>query len=268
MKTVSSPIWYPGGKFWLLRTLMEHIPQGTVEILSPFFGGGAIELNLAVQGVRIHAYDNFEILVNFWQHFLRDGVALLARAKEIARSYDRDTLRAQLVDFDSIIGDVERAAFFYLFNRLSYSGVTFRGWSLYVAPFCVDDFGEPIRIGKNRKTKLFPRTTEFWLEHLGLPLEVGHADFGESLLAHPDIFAYLDPPYPVNDVLYGRSDHDMDHSRLAGILRERDNWILSYNDHPLVHSLYDGFRKMKFSIQNGIQNQQRVSEMLIFSKDL
>ena len=39
-------------------------------MVSPFFGGGSIEIHYAAQGVRVHGYDIFEPLANFWEQVL------------------------------------------------------------------------------------------------------------------------------------------------------------------------------------------------------
>ena len=69
-KVISSPLRYPGGKRWLFTTLLPFIPECTKEMVSPFLGGGAIELNMALRGVKVYGYDTFEPLVNFWNRYL------------------------------------------------------------------------------------------------------------------------------------------------------------------------------------------------------
>ena len=65
-KVYSSPLHYPGGKRWLVNIINEYLPY-VEKIVSPFFGGGTIELNLAAQGKQIIAYDTNFALVNFWK---------------------------------------------------------------------------------------------------------------------------------------------------------------------------------------------------------
>ena len=267
-KVIASPIWYPGGKRWLFETVKAYMPDATSEIVSPFFGGGGIEVNLAVRGVKVHGYDNFETLVNFWDCFLKDARLVVAGAKAKARKHTRETLQKLTGDFDLIGGRWHRAFYYYLLNRLSFSGIIFQKWSSYVAPFEFNRDDDLVRIKKDKRQLAFPKTVDFWFERK-IKATVNCLDFDESLAKHPDVFAYIDPPYPVVFPLYGKSKkQDINHDDLASILKTRCNWILSYNKHPLVENLYLDYKKVYFGVPNGIRNRKRMNEVLIFSHDI
>ncbi len=61
---------YPGGKTRAVAHLEKYIPKGTMEICSPFFGGGSFEIYLASIGIKVFGYDNFLPLVSFWRSLL------------------------------------------------------------------------------------------------------------------------------------------------------------------------------------------------------
>ena len=69
---MKSLLRYPGGKTRALKHITPYFPKNLTEIVSPFFGGGSIEIHYADQGVRVHGYEIFEPLVNFWQQVLKD----------------------------------------------------------------------------------------------------------------------------------------------------------------------------------------------------
>ena len=54
-KLYSSPLHYPGGKRWLFPILADILPPFK-EMVSPFFGGGSIELNFAARGKYISGF--------------------------------------------------------------------------------------------------------------------------------------------------------------------------------------------------------------------
>ena len=95
-------------------------------------------------------------------------------------------------------------------------------------------------------------------------MQVAHADFETALSAHPEAFAYLDPPYDVPN-LY-RTD-PFDHERLAKVLRERSNWLLSYNDTPRIRALYEGWCEiLPVSWAYGMNRSKQSNEVLIRRK--
>ncbi len=61
---------------------------------------------------------------------------------------------------------------------------------------------------------------------------------------------------------------DFDHQGLAGILRGRDRWILSYNDCQQIRSLYADYLMQTPTWMYGMSNDKKSKELLILSKDL
>lgn len=68
-------------------------------------------------------------------------------------------------------------------------------------------------------------------------------DWRDALDKRPDVFAYLDPPYPgIRRRLYdihGNLDHVALRDYLAA---RRAPWALSINDLPMTRDLYAGYR--------------------------
>ena len=120
-----------------------------------------------------------------------------------------------------------------------------------------------------------PRFTESAIERLANlkldNLSVQHADFKDSLARHSDDFLYLDPPYANGgENLYGNKGDmhkDFSHMGLAEILRDRDDWVLSYNDCGMVRELYDGYKFVTPEWTYGMSNDKSSNEVLILSKD-
>ena len=61
---------YPGGKSRAVSVLKDYFPKDMKKLVSPFFGGGALELYFAQQGVEVQGYDSFEELVCFWKEVI------------------------------------------------------------------------------------------------------------------------------------------------------------------------------------------------------
>ena len=269
-KHITSPIRYPGAKYWLSTRLDRYIPKGTKAVLSPFFGGGSVEIYLALRGIQVYGYDLFQPVANFWQHWLRSPTAVIEDANGLLNLYSPAELRnIKKLRYPKIcMHGASGATFYYIFNRLSFSGLP----SSHVKAYHLRYDGHYIRDLRDRPNgrRVFPYT-EFWESLAVLPITVENAGFRESLLWHPDIFAFLDPPYPqLIARLYGDSSkyhEDFDHYWLAEVLKDRKQWVMTYNDIPFVRDLYADFRVLKIQ-RPGDSCGKNKNELLIFSHDI
>lgn len=262
-KVLYSPIIYPGGKRWLFKQLIALIPAETQEMVSPFFGGGAIELNLALRGVRVHAYDVCPYLVNFWWYWLKSPTSIERHAKVVLATYTRDALRAIKTNFD--VTGFHGAVLYYVCNRLAFGGQSLKHSHIKVYEIVNGRFVYPIYKSQTCRRSVFPHSASYQA-FPSVTLTVGQADFKESLLKHPDIFAYLDPPYVEREDFYGLAAFD--HLGLSERLKMRSNWILSYNDHRFVCDLYKGYKRLTLKSRNFKTGKKTSSEVIIVSHDI
>lgn len=242
---------YPGGKTRGVEFITRFIPFGVDEILSPFLGGGSIELALAAKGKIVYGYDLFNPLVEFWQSLLKNPTILADKVLKyfpLTKERFYELQNAQ----DSFATKLERAAVFYVLNRCSFSGATLSG-------------------GMSPNHPRFTLTAIERLRCFNNPnIRVKRADFTESLARHPNIFAYLDPPYLIRNSLYGKkgdAHRYFDHYGLAKVLINRENWLLSYNDCDEIRDLYDGHHMITPNWKYGMSNDKSSREILIFSKN-
>ena len=150
---------------------------------------------------------------------------------------------------------LEKAAVFYVLNRSSYSGTTLSG-------------------GMSPNHPRFNESAIHRLREFCAPdVSVRHLDFEESFEMFPDKYMYLDPPYLINQSLYGHkgdTHNGFDHKRLCELLHNRKSgWMLSYNDSPQIRKMYSRFRikepKWSYGMANVKSNHvKRSSELLIF----
>ena len=262
-RPIHSPLRYVGGKHWLFSQLAEYIPEGTPEVVSPFFGGGGVELNLAYQGVKVYGYDVCPYLLNFWQHWLRDPGGLERRAKAKLETYTREEL-IEIKRRSDFTGDMG-AVLYYLCNRLAFGGHTLQHSHVKKYEKIDGRYVYPLYKNQTRRRSVFPHS-DFWETFPSLPLTVKASDFKESLSQHPSIFAYLDPPYVEREYFYWLEGFD--HLGLSEILKSRENWILSYNYHPLVCDLYRGYERLTLKGRNFNTGKMTSSEVIIFSHDI
>lgn len=258
-RRVKSPLRYPGGKSRAVKIISSFIPRNTKEICSPFFGGGSLEIFCAQQGIKVHGYDNFKPLVDFWQVLLKNPNLLADNVEKYYPLRRNEFYELQKTHLNSK-EKLESATQFFVLNRTSYSGST----------LC----GGMSSGGKDRRN-VHPRFTHSSIERLRnfrvSNLSVHFADFNESIAKHPNILLYLDPPYLVKSKLYGRKGDlhkNFDHEGLAKILKRRNNWILSYNNCKEIHEFYSDYVFREPDWKYGMSNNKNSQEFLIFSHDI
>ena len=230
----NTPLWYIGGKAKLYKIISNILPSDTKEIISPFIGGGALELKLSATGIRVHAYDKLEPLVNFWQCMLSYPDKVIENVSQhfplydhYYDLYDNYPPHKNATDDDAL---AVNAAAFWAINRGSYSGISLaqRGTS-------------------HDSDKKSPLSKFFytWYHFYAPNLSVDCLSFEESLNKHPDMIAYLDPPYVGREQKYGdkrKGDQVFDHEKLRDLLGKRERpWVLSYQSHPTIMELYKEF---------------------------
>ncbi|MCG3147957.1 MAG: hypothetical protein PCFJNLEI_01398 [Verrucomicrobiae bacterium] len=219
-------------------------------MVSPFIGGGSVELALAAQGWQVHAYDYFAPLVDFWQVALTDAPSL---ADVVMKYLPLQKQTFQMLQNIRFTTKLERAAAFFVLNRASFSGSTMSGG---MSP------GHPrFTASAIQRLRAF-KTGDLWVER---------ADFRRSIQDHPNSLLFLDPPYVTAKNLYGRRrnlHNSFDHAALSDLIRHRNRWILCYDDCEQVRQWYDGYTTVPLRWSYGMSADKRGRELLILSHDV
>ena len=258
---MKSLLRYPGGKTRALKHIIPYFPKDLTEMVSPFFGGGSIEIHYASQGVRVHGYDVFEPLTNFWQHVLEHPkeIAYMLESffhpctKEMFLGYQKKQTWTE-DDHKLLHWQEYRACMFYALNRSSFSGATMSGG-----------------YSQQAAAKRFTQTSIDRLRNFSCPfLSVEQADFTDSLRRHDDeTFIYADPPYLLEkSTLYGErgSAHkDFDHQKFAEEIKKKNNWVISYNPHPEILELYKDYEIVYPEWSYGMSSDKKSKEILILN---
>ena len=241
---------YPGGKTRAIKQLLPFFPATPDRLVSPFFGGGSLELALTAKGWRVHGYDLFQPLVDFWQVALTDAPSLADAVMKYLPLEKRMFHSLQKTRFPT---KLERAAAFFVLNRSSFSGSTMSGG--------MSPGHERFSESAIQRLRNF-RAVNLWVER---------ADFRKSIPNHPNDLLFLDPPYVTAKCLYGRRGHlhqGFDHEALADLLRHHNRWLLCYDDCDQVRSMYDGFTIVPLTWKYGMSSDKHGRELLILSHDL
>jgi DNA adenine methylase len=262
-----SPLRYPGGKSKAVGLILENIPLLKEKtIVSPFFGGGSVELVLSQKlGFKIIGYDIFEILVNFWTQLINNPIEFsnelkklipdttnFTKNRHILLSYwDKvkpDTLiyntkkKVELTDQEKTMLDNNKllqAVYYYYNMQLSY-GPMFLGWP------------SSVYLKKSRFDKIVTNIKNIEFTNLEV-----HCDSFENIFEkHKNDFLYLDPPYYLgNDSkmfkgMYPNCNfaihhNEFDHNNLCELLKNhKGGFILTYNDCPTIREWYKDFKQV------------------------
>lgn len=237
-----SPLRYPGGKSLAVGLIVEHFPNDLKRLISPFMGGGSVEIATAVElGIEVKAYDIFDILVNFWQVLIKDKELLcnellkIKPTKEIYKEI-KDELKLHW-DKKNTLDSLTLARDYYFNFNLSY-GPGFLGWMSSI-------YEDEIK---------YIKAIEKILSLNLMNLSVECASFEKVFELYPDDFFYLDPPYFLDGDskmfrgIYPQRNfpihhNGFDHELLAKLLKShKGKFILSYNDCEWVRKAYKEFK--------------------------
>ena len=278
------PLRYAGGKTLAVGHVVEHLPDYVDCLVSPFMGGGAVEIACARElGMRVQGYDVFGILTNYWQVQLSDAIALAERiaqwspTQETYRSV-KARLKREWTGEEPFTDPMALAAHYWFNHNLSY-GPGFLGWMSRI-------YEEPARF-----RSLLSKVRDF--DCPGLSVDQG--DFRDTIPRHGNDFLYCDPPYYLDGDsqmfrgIYPQRNFPVhhkgfDHEQLRDLLRQhKGGFILSYNDCRTIREWYSDFaiievkwqytlgqgetRIGKNRIENGTDHVKASHELLILGHD-
>lgn len=265
-----SPIKWPGGKWYMRKDIIPHLPRMR-EMVSPFLGGGHIELDMASRGVQVYASDIYLPLCAIWWCLKHDPKAFAERVREICgwefpltmEAATKAVLHWRSVEHDPNASHLELGAALFISTKLSYGGKIGNA-SASKPPLYTDDEREfAWNLGSYRRMRRFYAPN----------LHVQQRDYREALAQHPDTFAYLDPPYKIKSMLYGPKGtlhKAFDHERFANVMAARPGpWAVSYNDDPWVRDRFQGCRfvEIETTYRLGAREGEEIekgTELLIF----
>ena len=254
MKSLKTPLRYPGGKSKAIKTLAQWYPKVITEYREPFIGGGsiAIDITKANPDIPVWINDLYVPLYNFWvqlrdrgkelservrdekQRTLDEGDAdkITAKAKELFNKY-----KAEIDTYN----DFEKAVAFFIMNKCSYSGLTEN--STFSQTASNSNFS---LVGADKLAK-FSELIKNW--------KITNIDYSEVIKAkgYADTFIFLDPPYDIKDFLYGKNremhksfDHDLFADNVSTCIHK---FMITYNLNDRLLDLYKNYNTMEWKLR-------------------
>ena len=256
-----SPLRYAGGKTKAIGLILENLPKlKEKKIVSPFFGGGSVELCLSqMLDIKVIGYDIFNMLANFWNVLINNKdefVEELSKFKitEEEFTYNRHVLlnywdkikpsdlvyetkkkielkQDDLTKLDN--NEIIQAVYYYYNMTLSY-GPMFLGWP------------SSNEINKEKFQRRIEKLKQLNLKNL----QVSCAAFEDILENHANDFLFLDPPYYLEgdskmfkgmypNCNFAIHHNNFNHQKLAELLKKhRGGFLITYNNCLGVRELY------------------------------
>ena len=243
IKSLKTPLRYPGGKSKAVKTLSQWYPKIISEYREPFIGGGsiAIDITKANPDIPIWINDLYVPLYNFWVQLRDNGDELSERVREEKQNTldegDRDKVTAKAKElFNQYKEEIdkytnlERAVAFFIINKCSYSGLTEN--STFSPTASNSNFS---LVGAD-KLKEFSKLIKNW--------KITNIDYSEVMGADgsDDTFVFLDPPYDIKDFLYGKNREmhkSFDHNLFAeNVYKCKHKFMITYNVNIRLMQLY------------------------------
>ena len=269
-KALKTPLRYPGGKSRACTKMGQFFPDFSKykEFREPFLGGGSVALYISKMypDLSIWVNDLYEPLVNFWQTIQDDGQNLQDMIWSLKNKYpDRDTARELFVAAKEEINNEElssrdRAAYFYIVNKCSFSGLTES--SSFSAQASESNFS----YRGIEKITGYQQIIENW--------KITNVSYEDLLTDWDGAFIYLDPPYDIKDNLYGKKGamhSNFDHDQFATTCGQSEQQlIVSYNNSQLIKDRFKNFQVGEFdltytmrSVGSYMSNQKERKELVL-----
>jgi len=236
-----SPLRYAGGKSLAVGLVIELIPDNIGKIISPFLGGGSVEVALANElGIEVLGFDIFDILVNYWQVQLEKPKDLYSRLMSLNPTKDEyNRVKLELKSHwkeEKTLSSLDLAVYYYFNHNLSY-GPGFLGWM------------SKIYENGNRYQLMISKVRDFSVDNM----QVSCDTFENVIPRFNREFLYCDPPYYLEGDskmfrgIYPQRNfpihhNNFDHERLRDLLLEshKGGFVLSYNDCSTIREWYSG----------------------------
>ncbi|MBI3812935.1 MAG: DNA adenine methylase [Nitrospinae bacterium] len=259
---IGSPLRYAGGKSLAVGLIIERLPDKIKKLVSPFLGGGSVEVACAVElGLPVIAYDIFDILINYWDVQLNNPEELYKRLLKFNPNREdfkkvKDILKLHWKGEKIIKNKFDLAAFYYFNHNTSY-GPHFLGWP------------SSVYLQQKRYQKMIEKVRNFKAPNM----RVECVPFEEIMNKHKNDFLYCDPPYYLNGdskTFVGLYPHrnfpihhnNFNHEKLRDFLmNHKGGFILSYNNCSTIREWYKDFDMITPSWQYTLsQGDTRIGE--------
>jgi len=265
---IKSPLRYPGGKSKAIDQISLLIPQFD-EFREPFIGGGSVFIYLKQKypQKKFWINDIYESLYYFWIECRDNPEKLISQIRYWKSEFvDGKALHRFLIDNISKFDPLKKAAAFFVFNRITFSGTTESGGFSTAAFY--KRFTESSIDRVAMLSSILPNTKITNLDYENVVIQPGE-----------NVFIFLDPPYysATKSALYGKNGNlhkIFNHERFASIMKKLEHkWLITYDDSSYIRKLFSFANIKSWDLTYGMRNvttnsNQLGKELFIANYDL
>ena len=249
IKSLKTPLRYPGGKSRALSKLFQYIPDlsNYKEYREPFLGGGSVALEITKRYPRLEVWVNdlYEPLYNFWRELQDNGHEVKDILLQLKQRHPDPTsakqlfldAKAYLEKDPSETENIHRAVSFYVVNKCSFSGLT------ESSSFSKQASDSNFSLNGISKLTDYQALIGNW--------KITNYSYEQLLSDCKQTFTYLDPPYEIGSNLYGKrgnmhSGFNHDHFAIK-CDRFVGPQLISYNSSQLIRERFEGWTAAEFA---------------------
>ena len=246
---IKSPLRYPGGKSRAVELISTLLPEFD-EFREPFLGGGSVFIYAKQRfpNKKFWVNDLYLELFKFWEMTQKDVDALIDKIYEWRNQFPigkelHKFLNTNLEGFN----DIERAAAFFIYNRITFSGTSLSG-----------GFSEHAFSGRFTESSI-QRLNQFAKVIYGT--QITNFDYEELVKKEGEnVFLFLDPPYysATKSALYGKNGNmhkSFDHIKFAETMRNcKHKWLITYDDSSYIRDLFSFANIIPWDLTYGMRN--------------
>tara|TARA_B100000029_G_scaffold82064_1_gene72956 strand:- start:133 stop:960 length:828 start_codon:yes stop_codon:yes gene_type:complete len=270
MKSLKTPLRYPGGKSRAIKKMAQFLPDMSKykEYREPFLGGGSVALYMTqtYPHLEIWVNDLYEPLVNFWQQLQDNGNEIATRLRTFKTAYPTQErakelfLESKELINDGMVSDTSRAVAFYIVNKCSFSGLT------ESSSFSKQASDSNFSLRGIEKLPEYSEIIQNWV--------ITNLTYERMSCDEKDVFTYLDPPYEIKSSLYGKKGgmhKGFDHDAFAEECdRHTNHMMISYNSSQLIRDRFKEWTPSEFdhtytmrSVGDYMKEQQERKELVL-----
>ena len=252
---IKSPLRYPGGKSRAVKTIAKLIPDFD-EFRDPFLGGGSVFIYAKQRypTKKFWVNDIYFELYKFWEMAQKDVNSLIDKIYEWREKFPVGKELHQFLNKNiETFNDTERAAAFFIYNRITFSGTSLSG-----------GFSEHAFTGRFTESSI-QRLNKF--AEVIKDSKITNLDYEEVVNAKgKNVFVFLDPPYysATKSALYGKNGNlhkGFDHERFANVMQKCSHkWLITYDDSKFIRELFSFANITTWNLTYGMRNVNENSD--------
>ncbi len=248
MKSLKTPLRYPGGKSRAITKMSRFLPEMSMykEYREPFLGGGSVALYMTKTHphLQIWVNDLYEPLANFWQTLQHEADEITTRLRTFKKAYSTPEKAKELfLESKELVDDARaslttRAVSFYIVNKCSFSGLT------QASSFSKQASDSNFSLRGIEKLPEYAKLIENW--------KITNLSYEKLATDDKNVFTYFDPPYEIGDKLYGKKgeihkyfDHDKFAANCDG---QTNHQMISYNSTQVIRNRFKDWYAAEFDL--------------------